>query len=1281
MTLTRTTRELQLRIHERGTTTPADGTVEWTFAQSRIVTVPPFGGQVVQITEGRAEQAPYWIEIQDVDGEFTATLATSGRMWLLGRILELRLATDGGSFATVDTRRLSRVEDGPAGQYRLEASDERWLESKAPIFARTTSWQLDPPGPTAAFMGRAAANTRSYRLIPLTASLVWLYREPAIEVSQTMVEVLRDDLLEERDATVGSFRELRCAVGGGDRLVYAFDDGTADNPLGNRLGSFWGDPPQFAKVALIWPSHGYTEETVVTGKLYWPGGIPTTEATPYLIGGLSTGKRPDDLWQEILDGDHGGPVQRYDSSAFTTLAGETYPAPWWKITGPKQRNTWIEDNLARPWSLFPFVNATGEIAPRSLRPLENVDPDTLYEFDLATVTEGPRWRHPGREAITALTFKAQRRIYAVGFPLPGVATAWEPPTEEADTVDDLGRREITIATEAIFKQADGAGVLAGLVRDVFDRFQDGPQLGELAGPIDASAPVPGDFVVLDHGELRGPNPATGDRTGLRIVQIVDRRRLYASGRAEYHYAYLDAGPKAQPLATPSVSVALNGTTPKHAVDVTVSSVAAGATAILEVAHGASPSASDWIVARTGVGNETVTIPQRPSGTQINVRARATAPNSVRSAWSTVDDVTTTALTAPAAVVATVDGRSVTIDVTPGETTYPIEFTVDGTVVRQRPAGTTREVLHGRPASTSETYGARYFDVYGGVSSLVTDTQTTGTASTAPAMVGLTATPILFEGEDGDPILPSEDGGELEPLEPGAVVVVLRPIAGDRAFPIRIVRAPGADGSPELEASELTNSGLGSFDADAAIDGSTTGTAWSTDAASSGATLTIDLGASDGDRAYHTCRLYLDAGSGAATYAIEYSDNGSSWSAAVSSWTPNAAGWNEVRWADVGAHRYWRLRLTNTPGAGPEVTELELRDDALVATVPGTTRLVQDPRPHDAGRWWYRARHAREGWLDGTPTDWILADLDAIDRGDPDPPAVGDDDITRIRRTTPFDDGKHAAKGEADGNIADGVQIYDGVHPNAIGRHVEAPQWAQDGDSIVFGRAYQNAPLLVLAGLKVQTYKASWTDEYLLRVYPTNVSASGFDVVAKNVQPGTITQREDDFPTTNELDAAGETTELTLGNAPSNDDGYVAHYDVEVNAQASEGGKGVTVTVVVAVDTDTPGTGSWVERATQSYAVFMAGFTGPDPGPETETWAHEQKAISVGSLTTSSKVRVRVKSITITGDGSGTVAVHGFNKATDGDAAAGVTYTTATDTVETATPNDEDGVLFAPIEIA
>ncbi|MCI0422755.1 MAG: phage tail protein [Acidobacteria bacterium] len=122
-------------------------------------------------------------------------------------------------------------------------------------------------------------------------------------------------------------------------------------------------------------------------------------------------------------------------------------------------------------------------------------------------------------------------------------------------------------------------------------------------------------------------------------------------------------------------------------------------------------------------------------------------------------------------------------------------------------------------------------------------------------------------------------------------------------------------------SQLSHSGFTLFDAVAAVDGVLATPAFGVDSASSGATMTLDLGAGAARR-FILCKIYALAAGSLAEFSIRWSDDGAAWTSVATGWVPQFAGWNKMRLATLGAHRYWQLQLTNTPGAGPEFGEVE-----------------------------------------------------------------------------------------------------------------------------------------------------------------------------------------------------------------------------------------------------------------------------------------------------------------------------------------------------------------------
>lgn len=148
----------------------------------------------------------------------------------------------------------------------------------------------------------------------------------------------------------------------------------------------------------------------------------------------------------------------------------------------------------------------------------------------------------------------------------------------------------------------------------------------------------------------------------------------------------------------------------------------------------------------------------------------------------------------------------------------------------------------------------------------------------------------------------------------------------------------------------------------------------------------------------------------------------------------------------------------------------------------------------------------------------------------------------------------------------------------------------------------------------------------------------------------FTARAHDFTSANVLDAAAETAEVTLSNAPAANSLYEAHFKVTITPVVPGAGTN-THTVVVAVETDLTGGGTWVEQWTFTYEVIRK--VGE---PATAVvWPSERLPVRVPSLTSSSKLRLKIKSAS--GPGGWSFAVHGFNLATDLDLLSGVTYHT------------------------
>lgn len=103
------------------------------------------------------------------------------------------------------------------------------------------------------------------------------------------------------------------------------------------------------------------------------------------------------------------------------------------------------------------------------------------------------------------------------------------------------------------------------------------------------------------------------------------------------------------------------------------------------------------------------------------------------------------------------------------------------------------------------------------------------------------------------------------------------------------------------------------------DGDFSANSFNTDAAVAGAQATIDY--TTGHQ-FDTVWVYAATAGGASNWKIRRSDNGAfnDYADLATGWITSALGWNKLTFA-LNTARYWRIELTNTPGAGPWYNEL------------------------------------------------------------------------------------------------------------------------------------------------------------------------------------------------------------------------------------------------------------------------------------------------------------------------------------------------------------------------
>lgn len=776
-------RDYRVRIHQRGTQDPTDATAEYTLGVNRLAEIPSFGGVIIFPAEGRTEARPWTVNVVDANGEFTATLADAdGRMHLIGRVVEYQVQTNGGAWVTRSAARLAYVgeSDGP-GLFSIQVEDERWVERNTTIFQRADTTQIYPAGLRCPWYGFAAAGPDRRALIRdfLGGSEVLKIELGAGRFPQRAIPWIERDLLPEanpRRTSGGNFKTLRLNIEGTDYPIIAFrnewngDSFTDGLEAVNREGGRWG------------PLHVWIDGTglsLPSGNLFTaflhaaPGtGFPAepSDGVPLHIGVADAdhpygtahgGIHPFELVRRLYD--EAG--VRYDPVALEALiADKSYPLVRFRITGPENLGRFLEDNIFRPFGAVPFIDSLGRVRVQSTRLPRAVDTGTLFTFNAGNCVSPPTFEHASRELVNRIRFEYEI-VHAISeeqrkedgdFAADGIRSHTAELERQHDNVDVTLPREVRIPIRGLPRTSGVtigslgtiitlARTTAAIAREIFDRYGDGPIQGRIVGlPLATESVEPGDLVLLDHTSLRGPNPVTGTRSSARLVQIVDRT-VYPD-RIEFDY--LDAGPTLQPLPTPTVTVSQNASDPKHAVDITVSGVPAGAVTTVQIAIGPD-TPTEWPVVFGDLGNETFTVRELPSGTKIWARGSTAAPGRIRSAWSTPSSHTTTALTPPTGLTESNVTRS-TADFqwVNGEAAYPIQllltlggapqsWTLDD-VVRTLPAGTTQDVVAGLDGpAVQHTVAVRHVDPFGGVSSVTQRTfSTTSVLPNAPRPPGI-----------------------------------------------------------------------------------------------------------------------------------------------------------------------------------------------------------------------------------------------------------------------------------------------------------------------------------------------------------------------------------------------------------------------------------------------------------------------------------------------------------------------------------------------------------------
>lgn len=733
------------RVYEFRIYNAAGDAVEFTFSDDALVGVPQFGWGTPRPLDGKVENIPSTVRIND-DGEQVTSILSDGdgRTILLGRIGEIRINESGGGLATVMKGRITGIYMADiVSAYDFQISNERWLE-QAEVFDSGGTTQIMPPGLVDPWENISVARKMTLEVIEVIDANRLIFDVLNSGLMGSRVSGWLDSDVQRKSPQTGNFLFTRLNASAGDREIISFGFASnagatsAEDPLGYLRQVIEGGQALYVPaITIYWPGHGLNVGDEISEAYVYAPGAPADEDLPIHVGGAS-GQDPFD-W---IKGEYDTLGVNYESDAFSAwnavgnpnglIAHPLIPLMFIRATKPVKLRVQVE-KICRTFGIIPFVNSSGEVAPRFVLMPHDVDPSTLPEITAAIAAPPhPTW---GQQAVNMVT--VCRPIYSQYREIQEREIR-ENSNVNVDRVHVVVRKLTDINHDrlsqleahvydmdlTILNTLQKAEYLARqMSRELFDRYGDGAIQGQVEALSGASGVEPGDFVRLTVSSY--PDMATSARGGTRVVQAMGRETLIS-----LTFSYLDAGPDSQPLTAPGVAIAQTAGDTHHSVDVTVSSLTAGARYQLQLKIGSA----DYVTVSEGSANETVTITEMPSGTTILARARETKAVTIRSEWSASDSVVTATLSAPTnAVVGSIAGDRATASWTNNEVNYHLEVFLNGTQLDILEPGTTEYLLTSLIASTTYNapgFAVRHLDRYGGASATDTDDfATTGVNTT------------------------------------------------------------------------------------------------------------------------------------------------------------------------------------------------------------------------------------------------------------------------------------------------------------------------------------------------------------------------------------------------------------------------------------------------------------------------------------------------------------------------------------------------------------------------
>lgn len=597
----------------------------------------------------------------------------------------------------------------------------------------------------------------------------------------------------------GNFKNLRLRVGTRDYgiislgdAVYTVAPGVRHRPSVDFLKNLdTYKQPGTALQCWVWA----TSSQLSLGQSYSCAflhafGMPPSPSVPLHIGS-SIGLHPITVLRRITANNYTAPSSgstnrgmkpRYSTAALDVLAATAMPGVNFRIVSAAIEADWLEANIFQPFLIAPVVDQQGRVAPVSMR-LPNSTTVITKTLSGANVRRPyPTWDHIGREQVTQIRivtdrlhvfdqashdYLASRNRLDNSIQYGADLLAVTPTTLVVmlDRSSNFGIRPMTIRAAGVhpptdiggFQQIlptvyDGGNVLAPtlkryaawVIRDIFDRFGDGPTVARVLALTTAENISAGDWVKVQVPQY--PNAPNRIRGGTLVGQVEQRDDTPAG--PEYQVRY--AGPSLSAPAAPTLTLSTSTSDPKHQLYVSVNNKVGWRAELIASTVSPSSASSAWVGIASGNTTKKTLLGQLPAGKTFWARAAVAQPGRLRSAWSVSTKKTTQILSPPTAIVSTTVKKTFfTGTWTPGEADPPFtDVHVDTSTTailgssnryaRLSEPGAARLKVENLASKTKYLFAVRHADMYGGYSAAAKAAITTssGASTGCPPPLGI-----------------------------------------------------------------------------------------------------------------------------------------------------------------------------------------------------------------------------------------------------------------------------------------------------------------------------------------------------------------------------------------------------------------------------------------------------------------------------------------------------------------------------------------------------------------